>query len=549
MHRRTFIRAAGVSLGSLLITRSRARGLRTGSTPGIQFPDRVTLTGGGAAIELSGSDGVTWHGDGCTVTTRHDGNVLGVDIEAPERGIASVVLHWKRADSATGKILGDHWERGYGDLAWRPLDPNAPLPWYFLEYDGSVTSCFGVRTGCPAFCSWYVSRDELRLVIDVRSGGADVHLGARTLHAAEVIVYRGEEGERPFATAQRFCRAMCPAPRPDPGPVYGVNDWYYTYGWSSAKLILENSAVMGAFAAENAVRPFSVVDAGWTFRTAKPKDPSWGDDFLHPNEQFGDMGALARNLRECGMRPGIWVRPLCAHPSDRDNVLIPGTRLLDPTIPENLDRVRAYLQAYRDWGYDLVKFDFTAFDVMGKWGFQMGGEPVLPSRRFADGSVTTAEILLRLFGAIREAAAETIVLACNTPTHLSAGLFEICRIGDDTSGREWKRTRTMGVNALGFRICHHGTFYAADGDCVGLTQQVPWAKNKQWMQLLAGSGTPLFISAELAALGAEQKSAVKESFRLAAQRLPVGEPLDWLDNPFPASWLLNGQKTAFAWEE
>ena len=99
------------------------------------------------------------------------------------------------------------------------------------------------------------------------------------------------------------------------------------------------------------------------------------------------------------------------------------------------------------------------------------------------------------------------LIGCNTFSHLSAGIFELNRIGDDTSGNEWARTLKMGVNSVGFRLPQHNTFYAADGDCVGLTTKVPWEKNKQWLQLLAESSAPLFISAQPEALGEEQKQA------------------------------------------
>ncbi len=89
-------------------------------------------------------------------------------------------------------------------------------------------------------------------------------------------------------------------------------------------------------------------------------------------------------------------------------------------------------------------------------------------------------IFLHLYKAIREAAGEMCVIGCNTFSHLSAGLFELNRIGDDTSGNEWDRTRKMGVNTLAFRGVHHGTFYAADGDCVGLTNKIAWETNNGW---------------------------------------------------------------------
>lgn len=102
---------------------------------------------------------------------------------------------------------------------------------------------------------------------------------------------------------------------------------------------------------------------------------------------------------------------------------------------------------------------------------------------------------------------------------------------------------------MGFRMIHHNTFYAADGDCVGLTKAVPWAKNKQWMQLLAESSAPLFISAQEEATGAEQKAYIKQSFAAAAKPMPVAEPLDWLQQQRPAKWKLNGKVVNFNWDE
>jgi alpha-galactosidase len=194
-----------------------------------------------------------------------------------------------------------------------------------------------------------------------------------------------------------------------------------------------------------------------------------------------------------------------------------------------------------------VKFDYSTYDISGRFGFQMKDSFTEEGWRYHDNSRTTAEIIKHLYEAIREAAGDMYIIGCNTLSHLSAGLFELCRIGDDTSGREWERTRKMGVNTLGFRIIQHNTFYAADGDCVGLTTQIPWEKNKQWMQLLAESSAPLFISAQPEAIGAAQKAFIKECFAKAAKPQPVGEPLDWLTNSFPQKWKLDGREVDFSW--
>lgn len=105
-----------------------------------------------------------------------------------------------------------------------------------------------------------------------------------------------------------------------------------------------------------------------------------------------------------------------------------------------------------------------------------------PNWKMYDQSLTNAEIILNLYKTIREAAGKMYIIGCNTISHIFAGLFELNRIGDDTSGNEWDRTRRMGVNALAFRGLQEGIYYSADVDCVSLTLKVPWVKNKLWME-------------------------------------------------------------------
>jgi alpha-galactosidase len=170
-----------------------------------------------------------------------------------------------------------------------------------------------------------------------------------------------------------------------------------------------------------------------------------------------------------------------------------------------------------------------------------------PDWSMYDTSKTNAEIISGMYTAIREAAGDIYIIGCNTFSHLSAGLFELNRIGDDTSGNEWDRTRKMGVNTLAFRGIHHGAFYAADADCVGLTTKVPWEKTEKWLQLVAKSGTPLFISAQPEATKDAQLKSIKECFKLASQELPLGEPLDWMETAVPKKWKLNGKVETFDW--
>ncbi len=520
------------------------------------MPDGVWAQTDEGWFKMTAAGGTLFTYKDIIVNLTADGDALAVHVQSPTVALSSVRLEWEYVVESTTKVLGDNWERTYGDAAWKAPDTGIKDPWYVLLYDGRDTACFGVKTGCSAICWWAVDKDGLRLTLDTHSGGSGVQLGARRLHAASIVTTKSAAGETPFLTARRFCKMMCEKPRLPKQPVYGINDWYFAYGNNSAKLIKETTALMAQLVTDSDNRPFSVIDAGWAvYSPSLQGDCCWADDFSKPNDKFKDMHQMAQDIAGLGMRPGLWTRPLCARYNDSQTLLAPKIKgrddpknpILDPTIPENIERVKYNVSLYKQWGFDLVKHDFTTFDITGRWGFEMTDSITQAGWTFYDKSKTTAEIINHLYQSIREAAGDMYVIGCNTMSHLSAGVFELNRIGDDTSGKEWGRTRKMGVNTLGFRMMQHDTFYAADGDCVGLTTEVPWEKNKKWMQLLAESSAPLFISAQPDALGAEQKAFIKQCFAKAAKKQPIGEPLDWLTNPLPAKWRLDNREVTFDW--
>ncbi|UKI37029.1 MAG: hypothetical protein L6V93_02035 [Clostridiales bacterium] len=117
------------------------------------------------------------------------------------------------------------------------------------------------------------------------------------------------------------------------------------------------------------------------------------------------------------------------------------------------------LRRLKNWGYKLIKHDFTTFDIFGKWGYE-GNMTDTEIHFFRIIVKTTAEIIKNMYIAIREAAGDdVIIMGCNTIGHLSAGIFEIQRTGDDTSGIEWERTKKYGINTLAFRMPQHNNFF------------------------------------------------------------------------------------------
>jgi hypothetical protein len=58
---------------------------------------------------------------------------MDVSIASPSEALKYVVLKWNARFPLKGsKYLGDAWERGYGDLEWKALDPSREMPWHFL---------------------------------------------------------------------------------------------------------------------------------------------------------------------------------------------------------------------------------------------------------------------------------------------------------------------------------------------------------------------------------------------------------------------------------
>ncbi|QHT58987.1 hypothetical protein GXP70_02765 [Paenibacillus lycopersici] len=513
-------------------------------------PDGVMIRTEEGWRQLAEGSSGSWTAPGLAVSlSAAQGQAVALELEAPNDAVRLIKLRWTMKQEGRSLILGDHWERAYGELEWRGIVAERALPWYFLRHDGSRTAGFGVKTGPNAFCYWQLDADGVTFTADVTSGSEGVRLGARKLTVAELLHDPGREGDSPFRAAQRFCRLMCDNPVMPKQPVYGGNNWYYAYGNSSHEEILADSRFMSSLSSHRENRPYMVIDDGW--QLVSGAGACNGGPWVG-NAKFPDMERLIGEMKETGVKPGLWCRPLLTAedvPAEWVRYAASGGQVLDPSIPDVLQHVRQSVETMAGWGIDLLKHDFTTFDLLGQWGFTMKSRPHALRQPFHDRSRTTAEITLALYRTIAEASGDAAIIGCNTFSHLSAGLFEIQRTGDDTSGKWWERTRYMGVNTLAFRMPQHGTFYSHDADCLGLTKDVPWALNEQWLRLLAGSGTPLFVSADPSIVTREQEAAIRRAFELAAEPLPVAEPLDWLDNTCPSRWLLNGEETTFAWND
>lgn len=553
LNRRTFLSGAAATPFAFHTPVSRSAPA-TSDTLSIELnraPDLVWLrTGDDAAANTTPMQhsGMDWTARGVALTVTPNQDATALQLHAPGTAVTHLHLRWKMSVPEDISVLGDAWERSYGELEWLPLQPSRALPWYFVARSGTHTAGCGIHTGAAAFAFWQLDPSGISLWLDLRNGGEGVMLGDRPLTLATLVWNRGQQGESSFAVAQNLCRKMAsgtsvPTRR---GPyslhtLYGSNDWYYAYGGNTAEGLLRDADLMAELAPSGQAKPFTVIDDGYQDR-----------------KRFPDMAALSAEIRKRNVAPGLWIRPLRAPDSTPETWRLPAARFgkhnsgsgslaYDPTVPEAHAAAMAVVSEAVRWGYDLIKHDFTTFELLGQWGSAMGASPTLPGWHFHDRSRTNAEIIAALYRDIRTAAGQDrMILGCNTVGHLAVGHFDAQRTGDDVSGRVWERTRHMGVNTLAFRLPQHRIFFALDADCVPITPEIPWERTKQWLDLVARSGTVLLVSPQPNAVGPEQKRALRDAFSVALSQ-PSAEPNDWLHLRAPQSWTSAGSAIQYTW--
>ena len=474
------------------------------------------------------------------VSFETNGNTLAVYITAQNDRPQFVTLKWNFETEEDLYVLGDTWERSYGDLCFEKLsDNNRWMPWYFAATNKSETYCFGVKIQPNSFVNFTYNKSGITAKIDCRNGGAGVKLNGRTVKLCTFVFEHYSEPV--FESLCEYCKVLRDNPLLPKEKIYGINNWYYAYGKSSYYEIIRDTKLLNVLTKDIPNKPFSVVDDGWEQNSLKGP--------YEPNEKYGDMKALADEIKSLGAHPGIWIRLLDnaseIHTPDM-RILRDGKReYLDPTNEKVKEYIVHEIEKVKLWGYELLKHDFSTFDLFGDYGKNPASITDFENWHFEDETKTNAEIVLDFYRLIKDTCGDMLIIGCNTISHLCAGLVHINRTGDDTSGKEWERTRQMGVNTLAFRLAQNNAFYMVDADCVGImNNNIPWEKNKQWLDLLSKSDTAFFVSCDSAT--DEQKADLKNAY-LEIQNDHKIKPLDIYENLTPSEWEIDGCIVNYKW--
>ena len=126
--------AAGVSLagpGGLDVTSPIVQGRSPRSFIDLhRQPDSVVvqLTPTSERPLRLGANG-RWEDAGVSATISPGRDATVVALEAPATPVRKLRFRWRGQLDDVRLILGDAWERGYGDLEWRGWVPDRVMPW------------------------------------------------------------------------------------------------------------------------------------------------------------------------------------------------------------------------------------------------------------------------------------------------------------------------------------------------------------------------------------------------------------------------------------
>ncbi len=478
-------------------------------------------------------------------TVQKDG--MSVSVTAGHTPVQFLRLRWYESFPEGTRFLGDAHERAYGNLGFEGYRPERIMPWYFAAVNsGTATGC-GVKVRPNCFASWQTDPSGITLWLDMRCGSNGLILNGKTLFLAQIVQRSAQE--EIFSFLQCFCRQMASNPVLPQEPVYGFNNWYYAYGNSSAEKILRDTALLCSLTEGLDNRPFMVIDDGWQLGSTSGQ--CTGTLGTLTNYKFPDMKALADQIKQMGAKPGLWLRPLKQNPKEKHPAVTSEKcdEYLDPSLDESLALVAADVdRVTKEWGYMLIKYDFSTFDIMGRFFFTH-------QLQLTDGDwslknpMTNAQAIKRLYQTVHNHANGAVIIGCNCVSHLGAGYFELHRSGDDTSGRDWERTRFMGINTLAFRLPQHKAFFEVDADCVGEDGKYSWDLNRQWLDLLANSGTPLFVSLNPDCITPQIAADVKAAFQKAAVQISVCRPLHLTQTTMPTFWEIDGAEKRYHFDD
>lgn len=471
--------------------------------------------------------------------------VLNIYLYPNGDAVKYVRLRFNGDISGVISVLGDSLVRsGTDDIVWHSFLPHQAMPWYFYTNDGECLHGYGVKTGCNSFAEWFADPFGITLLLDVRNGSGGI--SCDELLCAQVVCRKGIDSENMYNAAHLFCKMMCDKPNLPCGAVYGLNNWYWAYGAIEEKVVLEEAEYLGKLTKGFKNRPFMTIDDGWQIAHAKGKYN--GGPWNLTNENFASMQKTAEKIHGFNCRAGIWVRLLLtmSHvPTEAvyDSPYKPNGIVIDPTHEFSKQKIAEDVSMLSGWGFDMIKHDFSFFDLFGATLSNM-------PPHFYDKTKTNAQIVKEFYELIQKSAGDTLIMGCNTVNHLAAGIHQIQRSGNDTSGRHFEFTRRYGVHSM-MRTPQNNAFFKTDPDCAAFTHNVSKKLNLDFLEAAAITGAATFASVTPGILNCTEEKRLQQIFAIADSVKPEENAIisDWTKTAVPSQFEFKGELYNYNWYE
>jgi alpha-galactosidase len=417
-------------------------------------------------------------------------------------------------------VLGDKFERAsmLMPIEWKLLLPENRMPWFFYVKNEKRMACYGVKTGADCFAYWYLDPKGISLVLNLNTDTRGVDL-KEPLLACEVVELLGGDGEDAYSVASRFASVMCDNPVLPKTPMFGGNNWYWAYGDINRDIVLKDADYIKECTDGVKNRPCMVIDDGWQYN--RPKMPCGVGGPWEANALFGDMSEVADRISERGLNPGLWFRPLLTTEEFCSEMVLKeeftpgfGGYILDPSHPAVIEKIYNDAKKIRDWGYTIIKHDFTTIDMSGNWNQQIDTPIIQPNRKMFDNTKTAATIIKNIYKAIQSGAGDGDVIGCNVYGHLSAGIHSMQRVGGDTSGKTFEITRAQGINSM-MRLPLNNKFFLNDPDCPAFTRKVDTKTNLDFLEMCALTDCTTIASITPGILNEKEMKRINEIFKMA----------------------------------
>ena len=306
----------------------------------------------------------------------------------------------------------------------------------------------------------------------------------------------------------------------------GWCSWYYYYTRVTEGDVLRNLA---ALRDKKVPVKYVQLDDGYQRKVG---------DWLTPNAKFPNgLGAVARQIKEAGFVPGIWLAPFFVQRSseiykhhrdwllrDEDGVLRclgyhPFWGLtdgqvygLDLTHPEVLSWLRRVFRALCDVGFDYFKIDFLFAGLRQ-------GQP-------HDSALSPVEAYRQGLRVIRETIGDRFLLGCGAPLVPTVGFVDAMRISPDVKEAWRDETVDLIAHGTGYpstelalqtcltRAYLHNKWWCNDPDCVLVRREkssLSLPETQTLLTVMSLSGGMLFVGDDVRALPKERLDLLQKA--------------------------------------